>query len=78
MLGNSSNAKQQYGTIPAANENSDLSLSSRRMSSNLADAERLLRLVQTKPTVADAIGAAELNMTDGKVEFGNASFGYDE
>ena len=42
------------------------------------DAERLLELFQTKPTIKDSLNAKPLKLTHGKVEFNNVSFSYDE
>jgi ABC-type transport system involved in Fe-S cluster assembly fused permease/ATPase subunit len=46
-----------------------LSYSYRHISSSLIDAERLLQLLNTKPTVADQDGANDLVVKEGKVEF---------
>jgi ABC-type multidrug transport system fused ATPase/permease subunit len=54
-----------------------LSHSYRRISSSLIDAERLLQLLNIKPTVADQDGANELIVQDGKVEFKHVEFAYD-
>jgi ABC-type transport system involved in Fe-S cluster assembly fused permease/ATPase subunit len=54
-----------------------LSYSYRHISSSLIDAERLLQLLNTKPTVADQDGAKELVVKEGKVEFKDAEFAYD-
>ncbi|KAL5117322.1 hypothetical protein ACEQ8H_004767 [Pleosporales sp. CAS-2024a] len=54
-----------------------LSYSYRRISSSLIDAERLLQLLHTKPTVADKEGAGELVVKEGKVQFIDAEFAYD-
>jgi ABC-type transport system involved in Fe-S cluster assembly fused permease/ATPase subunit len=50
----------------------------RNVSSNFIDAERLLQLFNTKPTVTDIPGALPLQVTSGKVAFENVSFGYDD
>ncbi|KAF2825284.1 P-loop containing nucleoside triphosphate hydrolase protein [Ophiobolus disseminans] len=54
-----------------------LSYSYRQISSALIDAERLLQLLNTKPTVADQEGANDLVVTEGRVEFKDAEFAYD-
>jgi len=54
-----------------------LSYSYRHISSSLIDAERLLQLLNTKPTVADQEGAKELVVKDGKVDFKDVEFAYD-
>jgi ABC-type transport system involved in Fe-S cluster assembly fused permease/ATPase subunit len=50
----------------------------RNISYSLMDAERLLELFQTKPTVTDHPKAKSLKLTTGQVEFNNVSFAYDE
>ncbi|KAH8592410.1 hypothetical protein B0O99DRAFT_689564 [Bisporella sp. PMI_857] len=50
----------------------------RTISHSLMDAERLLELFQTKPTVTDAPNATELKLKEGHVAFKNVSFAYDE
>jgi len=50
----------------------------RRLSSTLIDAERLLQLLRTKPTVVDAPDAKPLEVTDARVEFVDVDFSYDE
>ena len=55
-----------------------LSYSYRHMSSALIDAERLLQLLNTKPSVADQEGAKELVVDAGVVEFKDVDFHYDE
>ncbi|KAF1812774.1 hypothetical protein P152DRAFT_396283 [Eremomyces bilateralis CBS 781.70] len=55
-----------------------LARSYRNVAQYLIDAERLLQLVLTKPAVVDKEEAEELNITDGRVEFKNVSFAYDE
>jgi len=54
-----------------------LSYSYRHISSSLIDAERLLQLLNTKPTVSDQEGAKDLVVTEGKVDFKDAEFAYD-
>jgi ABC-type transport system involved in Fe-S cluster assembly fused permease/ATPase subunit len=54
-----------------------LSYSYRHISSSLIDAERLLQLLNTKPTVADQDGANDLVVKEGKVEFKEVEFAYD-
>jgi ABC-type transport system involved in Fe-S cluster assembly fused permease/ATPase subunit len=54
-----------------------LSQSYGRISSSLVHAERLLHLLNTKPTVADRDGADDLVVTEGKVEFKGVEFAYD-
>ncbi|KAH4922016.1 hypothetical protein HBI79_182580 [Parastagonospora nodorum] len=54
-----------------------LSYSYRHISSSLIDAERLLQLLNTKPTVSDQEGAKELVVKEGKVEFKEVEFAYD-
>jgi len=49
----------------------------RRLSSTLIDAERLLQLLRTKPSVEDAPDAKDLKITNGQVEFENVNFSYD-
>ncbi|KAF1831639.1 hypothetical protein BDW02DRAFT_42073 [Decorospora gaudefroyi] len=55
-----------------------LSYSYRHISSSLIDAERLLQLLNTKPTVADQDGAKDLVVHTGEVEFKDVDFHYDE
>lgn len=43
----------------------------------MLDAERLLELFQTKPTVVDKPGAKDLQLTGGEIEFDNVKFSYD-
>ena len=50
----------------------------RRLSSTLIDAERLLQLLRTKPTIVDAPDAKTLEVTSGRVEFTDVDFSYDE
>ena len=54
-----------------------MSYSYRQVSSTLIDAERLLQLLQTKPTVKNAPDAKELQVTEGKIEFDHVNFSYD-
>ncbi|KNG50773.1 heavy metal tolerance protein precursor [Stemphylium lycopersici] len=54
-----------------------LSYSYRHISSSLIDAERLLQLLNTKPTVADQEGAKEIVVDAGEVEFKDVDFHYD-
>jgi ABC-type transport system involved in Fe-S cluster assembly fused permease/ATPase subunit len=42
------------------------------------DAEKLLDLFQTKPTIKDSPTATALKLDKGEVEFDNVSFAYDE
>lgn len=49
----------------------------RNISYSLMDAERLLELFQTKPTITDGPKAKPLKLTTGEVEFNNVSFAYD-
>ena len=42
------------------------------------DAERLLELFQTKPTIKDSADAKPLQLGKGLVKFDNVSFAYDE
>ena len=44
---------------------------------DLIDAERLLTLFQTKPSITDREGATPLKLVDGKVEFKGVYFAYD-
>ncbi|KAI1172610.1 hypothetical protein F4777DRAFT_590427 [Nemania sp. FL0916] len=50
----------------------------RTVSQNLVQVERLLEVMQTKPTVTDKPGARPLKLKGGKVEFRNVSFSYDK
>lgn len=43
----------------------------------LIDAERLLQLLKTEPSVKDALNARPLAVSEGKVEFKDVSFAYD-
>ncbi|KAH7069786.1 hypothetical protein BKA63DRAFT_88679 [Paraphoma chrysanthemicola] len=54
-----------------------LSYSYRMISSSLIDAERLLQLLNTKPSVADKEGAKDLVVDEGRVEFKDVEFSYD-
>lgn len=55
-----------------------LSYSYRHISSSLIDAERLLQLLNTKPSVADKEGAKDIVVHAGEVEFKDVDFHYDE
>ena len=55
-----------------------LSYSYRHISSSLIDAERLLQMLKTKPSVADKDGAKDLIVNTGVVEFNDVEFAYDE
>lgn len=55
-----------------------MSYSYRHISSSLIDAERLLQLLNTKPSVSDHENAQELTVKTGKVEFKDVDFAYDE
>ncbi|KAH7386024.1 P-loop containing nucleoside triphosphate hydrolase protein [Pyrenochaeta sp. MPI-SDFR-AT-0127] len=55
-----------------------LSDSFRWLATDFVDAERLLMLLKTKPTVTDAPDAMPLATTHGNVEFKNVSFMYDQ
>lgn len=55
-----------------------LSYSYRHISSSLIDAERLLQLLNTKPSVADQEGAKDIVVHTGEVEFKDVDFHYDE
>lgn len=50
----------------------------RNISYGLMDAERLLELFQTKPTIKDDPEAKPLKLVSGEVVFKNVSFAYDE
>ncbi|KAH7123522.1 ABC transporter [Dactylonectria estremocensis] len=54
-----------------------LSHNYRYLMSDLVDAERLLNLLQTKPSIADRDGAKALDQVRGHVIFENVSFAYD-
>jgi ABC-type multidrug transport system fused ATPase/permease subunit len=54
-----------------------VSSSHRRTSSLLIKAERLLQLLNTKPTVVDQDGANDLVVMEGKIKFNHVDFGYD-
>jgi ABC-type transport system involved in Fe-S cluster assembly fused permease/ATPase subunit len=54
-----------------------LSYSYQHITSSLIDAERLLQLLKTKPTVADSAEAQQLIVKEGKVEFKDVEFSYD-
>ncbi|KAF1952981.1 ATP-binding cassette-type vacuolar membrane transporter-like protein Hmt1 [Byssothecium circinans] len=55
-----------------------MSYSYRQLSSSLIDAERLLQLLNTKPSVVDKENAQDLVVKEGKVEFRGIDFSYDE
>ncbi|KAH9859261.1 hypothetical protein J1614_012209 [Plenodomus biglobosus] len=55
-----------------------LSYSYQHISSSLIDAERLLQLLNAKPTVADQEGAKDIVVHTGEVEFKNVDFHYDK
>jgi ABC-type transport system involved in Fe-S cluster assembly fused permease/ATPase subunit len=42
------------------------------------EAERLLEVLKTEPTIKDAPDARELKVTEGKIEFDGVCFAYDE
>ena len=50
----------------------------RSISYSLMDAERLLELFQTKPTIVDLPNAKALKLGKGEVKFDRVSFAYDE
>jgi ABC-type transport system involved in Fe-S cluster assembly fused permease/ATPase subunit len=50
----------------------------RSISYSLMDAERLLELFQTKPTIFDLPNAKTLKLGKGEVKFDRVSFAYDE
>lgn len=54
-----------------------MSYSYRHISSSLIDAERLLQLLNTKPSVSDKEDAKDLVVKTGKVEFKEVDFAYD-
>nr|POE89747.1 heavy metal tolerance protein [Quercus suber] len=54
-----------------------VSSSFRRVSQMLTDSERLLQLLLEKPTVAEVIGAKDLDIKAGTVEFNHVNFSYD-
>lgn len=55
-----------------------LSYNWRNVMNNLVDAERVLQLLHTKPTVANAPNAQDLEVKSGKLEFEDVHFHYDE
>jgi ABC-type transport system involved in Fe-S cluster assembly fused permease/ATPase subunit len=55
-----------------------ISYTYRRIVANMIDAERVLQLLQTKPTVQDTENAKELAVSSAKVEFDAVNFAYDE
>lgn len=56
---------------------SSLAYSWRRISSTLVDAERLLQLIQSKPSVENRAEASTLEVSAGRVEFKDVDFSYD-
>ncbi|KAE9969959.1 hypothetical protein BLS_005139 [Venturia inaequalis] len=56
---------------------SSLAYSWRRISSTLVDAERLLQLIQSKPSVENRPEAKALEVSAGQVEFKDVDFSYD-
>jgi ABC-type transport system involved in Fe-S cluster assembly fused permease/ATPase subunit len=50
----------------------------RTISYSLMDAERLLELFQTKPTIVNSPDARPLNLSQGEVQFDRVSFAYDQ
>jgi ATP-binding cassette subfamily B protein/subfamily B ATP-binding cassette protein MsbA len=46
--------------------------------SAFAAAERVFELIDTRPDIVDAPDAVEIERIDGKIDFENATFGYDE
>lgn len=54
-----------------------MSYSFRQISSTLIDAERLLQLLNTKPSVSDQENAKDLVIKEGRVEFKGIDFAYD-
>ena len=50
----------------------------RRLQTTMIDAEKLLELLLTKPTVKDAPNAKPLEVKNGEVVFNDVDFGYDE
>ena len=50
----------------------------RYLSKTLIDAERVLQLLKTKPTVEEPANPKELEVTAGRVEFKDVDFAYDE
>ncbi|EPE24943.1 P-loop containing nucleoside triphosphate hydrolase [Glarea lozoyensis ATCC 20868] len=50
----------------------------KNISYSLMDAEKLLELFQTKPTITDSPNAKMLKLDKGEVRFDNVSFAYDE
>jgi ABC-type multidrug transport system fused ATPase/permease subunit len=65
-----------WGTM--TNPLSTMADSYRQISSTLIDAERLLQLLRTKPTVTNSECPADLDVKSCKVEFKDVSFSYDE
>ncbi|KAF5026598.1 hypothetical protein F66182_1324 [Fusarium sp. NRRL 66182] len=54
-----------------------LSVNYKFLMSDLVDAERLLYLLQTKPSIMDKEGAGDLEKVEGRVAFNNVCFSYD-
>ncbi|KAM3071158.1 hypothetical protein ACMFMF_007634 [Clarireedia jacksonii] len=50
----------------------------KQISYSLMEAERLLEVLKTEPTIKDAPGAKELQVTEGQIEFDGVCFAYDE
>ncbi|KAK3044213.1 hypothetical protein LTS18_001874, partial [Coniosporium uncinatum] len=48
------------------------------LANNFIDAERMLQLLQTKPTVTDKDKAVKLQVEGGRVEFNHVNFAYDQ
>jgi ABC-type transport system involved in Fe-S cluster assembly fused permease/ATPase subunit len=57
---------------------SRVSYSIRKISSMVIDSERMLQLLTTIPSVADATDAKEITVSRGEVEFDHVDFHYDE
>lgn len=55
-----------------------MSSSYRRFASTLVDAERVLQLILTKPTVTEGENVTDLVVKHARVEFDNVAFSYDE
>ena len=49
----------------------------RKLEMTMVDAEKLLELLQRKPSVNDNLDAPDLKLIDGEVSFRNVSFSYD-
>lgn len=54
-----------------------LSRAQSQLMRNLIDAEQLLQVFQTQPSVADRTGAKKLNLVKGDIEYTNVNFSYD-